>query len=216
MHWKFGAVAALASILLTGCVSNPPSQPQSPIGDGFRVLSIGDETENANNRDVIVYFFYSCPYCHDFHTNQLKTWIASRPNANIVQIPVTWNESLGVMARAYYAGEVANINPSFHEAVYSSLHQNPTQDQSESFFAVLAESCCNISRTRYVEIFRSPEVERRLAASDANWKRFNVSAVPEIIVSGRYLVDPNTAGSSENMIPVIEKLLENQRNQPVD
>lgn len=216
MHWKFGVVAAMASILLAGCMSNPPHQLQLPDEDGIKALSTGDGSGSTNNREVIVFFFYSCPHCYDFHTKHLKAWVASRPNANVVQIPVTWNESLGVMARAYYAGEVANINPLFHEAVYSSIHQNPTQDHSESFFAALAESCCNISGKKYVEIFRSSEVDRRLAASDAILKRINVSAVPEVIVNGRHLVDPNTAGGSENMISAIEELLKTHINQRID
>jgi thiol:disulfide interchange protein DsbA len=209
MNFAHRALLSLIVFVLAGCASSPPSSDQDVQEDGYTRLASSRSTDAAAGPQVQVFFFYSCPHCRDLYMNHLRQWAPSaKTTPRLSFVPVNWAPGLTPMARAFHTGELARITPAFHEAMFAAFHQQPNQERTKEFFASVAEDCCRMARTRFIELYDSAEVDRRLAASEALWRKVRIAGTPSAVVNGLYLVTPTSAGSQEDMIRIMNGLLE--------
>ncbi|HEX5357400.1 MAG TPA: thiol:disulfide interchange protein DsbA/DsbL [Aquabacterium sp.] len=203
------ALLCLAVLLLGACAATKSNVRALDVeGDGHVDLSTARSSVPMGGPHIEVFFFYTCPHCYTFYNEQLQAW-AEKNNSrvSVIYTPVVWRDDFRSMAQAYYAGEMAHINPAFHTAVFDALHQNPRQERTAGFFADIAQACCKVSRAQFLARYESDAVQRAVESGKLRANLHRIDGTPMVIVNGRYLVSPSTAKNKARMMNLVDDLL---------
>lgn len=202
------ALLCLSMLLLGACATKSTTRALDVEGNGYVDLSTARSSVAIGGPHIEVFFFYTCPHCYHFHHDHLQAWVEeNKSRVTITQTPVIWRADFRSMAQAYYAGEMAHINPRFHTAVYEALHLNAKQERSASFFADIALACCNTPRAQFLALYESDAVRHAVESGSLRADLHRIDGTPTVIVNGRYLVSPSTAKGRSQMMPLIDELL---------
>lgn len=202
------ALLCLTIVLLGACATKSNVRALDVEGDGYIDLSTARSSVPIGGPHIEVFFFYTCPHCYTFYKEQLQAWVEKhKAQVNVIYTPVVWRDDFRGMAQAYYAGEMAHINPAFHSAVFEALHQNPRQERHANFFADIASACCNMPRAQFLALYESDAVQRAIESGKLRADLHRIDGTPMVIVNGRYLVSPATAKNKARMTVLIDELL---------
>ncbi|MBH97607.1 MAG: disulfide bond formation protein DsbA [Rhodospirillaceae bacterium] len=168
-----------------------PTQPTSSSPDQIEVAEI---------------FWYGCPHCYTFDP-YLESWKSDLPaNVNFVRIPAVWNPLIQLHARAYYAAEALGKAEEMHAPFFREIHINgnylDTEGALQTFFSQF-----DVSPEDFANAFNSFAVHTKLQRADELSRRYRISAVPTVIVNGKYTANATSAGNYETLIEVIEELV---------
>lgn len=202
------ALLCLTIFLLSACATKSTTRALDVEGNGYIDLSTARSSVPMGGPHIEVFFFYTCPHCYNFHHDHLQAWAEqNKARVTVIQTPVLWRADFRSMAQAYYAGDMAHINPTFHAAVYEALHQNPKQERSAGFFADIALACCNTPRAQFLALYESDAVKNAVESGKLRADMHRIDGTPTVIVNGRYLVSPSTAKGKDRIMPLVEELL---------
>lgn len=181
-------------------------------GQPFQTLAAKVPTEVAGKIEVIEFFSYGCPHCHDFEP-LLNNWTKTLPaDVNFVKVPITFNRPEWTnLARIYYTleamGEAAKLGP----AVFAAIHEQKRQLQKED---VLLEWVGSVTDSkRFSDTWKSFGVQSRVQRSNQIAAAYRVSGVPMMAVDGRFIVSASTAGSHEGMLKTVNELVARARSE---
>ncbi len=166
----------------------------------------------ADKIEVAEFFWYGCRHCYDFET-YLSRWDASKPvNVRFVRIPVTWNQTVELHARLYYAEEVLGRNgvikdpKAFREAVFQEYHRRGNRLLSEESIRRLFERF-GVGPDEFDRTWQSFEVDQKLRVARDLARRYSIASVPTMVVNGKYRTGGTEAGSHPKLIEVIDELI---------
>lgn len=201
---QLSALAALSAIGGTAWAQKAGAQP-------YQTLGAKVPSEITGKIEVIEFFSYGCPHCHDFEP-LLNNWAKSLPgDVNFIKVPITFNRpEWTTLARIYYTldamGEASKHGP----AVFAAIHEQKRQLQKEE---VLLEWIGSITDAkRFTETWKSFGVQSRLQRATQLAAAYRVSGVPMMAVDGRYMVSATTAGSHEAMLKTVNDLIARARS----
>lgn len=162
---------------------------------------------NPKQHEIIEVFWYGCPHCFQFDP-YLKEWEAKKPaNVTFIRLPAVLNPPWELHARTYYTAEALGVLDKTHEALFNAIHVEGKSLNNEStlaeFFAKYGVSAKEFKETLY-----SFTVEMKIKQAKELIQRFDLHAVPAVIVDGRYLVDGELAGSHAQVIKVAQHLIQ--------
>jgi thiol:disulfide interchange protein DsbA len=172
---------------------------------GYEVLDTPQPTA-SEAVEVYEFFSYACPHCYQFRP-LMEAWSEQAPEGvTIARVPVIFNESWALLAKAYYVADVLGAVEQTHKPLFEALHAegrrfNDEQDVVD-FYAELG-----LSRDRVAGAFDSFAVDMKMRQAERIARDYRVMSTPTVAVAGRYRVSPRTAGSQEHMIEVIDRLV---------
>lgn len=155
-----------------------------------------------------IFFMWSCLHCYEFEA-LLSEWVPlqDQRDVDVIRVPVQWNALARLHARAFYTAEALGIpdqiGPAFFDAIHVDGNSLDTRAEVEWLF-----SRAGISREQFAAAFDSPAVQDRLEAADRISSRFQIDAVPAVVVDGVY---KTTAGSFEETLEVVDELVATAR-----
>ena len=161
----------------------------------------------ADKVEVAEIFMYSCPHCFDLEP-RINTW-AENLDAGVrfVRIPAMFNQLAVVHAQIYFTHEILARNgilenpQAFHMAVFTEFHRRGNRLTSQSAIQRLFERF-GVSEEDFNKTWNSFEVNQKLRIAQDLTRRYNVLAVPAVVVNGKYHV-PNT----RETLDVVDELL---------
>lgn len=169
----------------------------------------------ADKVEVAEFFWYGCAHCNDFEP-YINRWANDKPdNARFVRIPATWNDLVKLHAQLYYTEEVLAKNgqlenpEQFHAAVFNEYHGRNNRMTSESAIKALFERF-GVSAADFDKTWNSFEVAQKLRVAADLARRYGISAVPAIVVNGKYRTGGQQAGSYPKLLDVINELVERE------
>jgi len=174
-------------------------EPPRPVPAGDRI-------------ELIEFFYYGCPVCYELQP-KLTRWLVNAP-ADVVlrRVPALATASWETFARLFYALEALGEIDRLHWPVYDNFHFDNINLSDET---VMAEwvGRNGIDRQKFVEAYGSPEIQARVVAAREMVRMYEVKGVPGFVVDGRFLTSAGMAGSTDALMPLVDKLIDMARRE---
>lgn len=202
-------VAALAALGLSSM-----AMAQTPVeGEHYKVLDETVPTQVEEGQiEVVEAFWYGCPHCYNLE-DPLNAWVAELPDdVTFQRLPATMGGDWNKHAMAFYAAEELGILDEFHDDFFHAIHEDgkklTAQDDIAEFF-----SDYGVSEEEAKKALGSFGVKSQVNQAHARMRAYELMGVPALIVEGRYVISPSSAGSLENMPRIAEALIEKVRQE---
>ena len=171
-------------------------------------------TDTPDKVEVVEVFWYGCPHCFTF-LPAMEQYKKSKPDYVAVRhMPAIFRDSWVAHARAFYTADLLGISDQIHRPLFDAIHlRKQRMDSREALMEFFAEY--GISNDDFTKTYNSFAVETLLRKSQVMQQRYGVRGTPSVIVNGKYRVSGSLAGSTENMIKVVEALVEQERAEKV-
>lgn len=175
--------------------------------DYRRLVPTQPTVGGADKIEVAEVFMYSCPHCYTLDA-EINRWSAELdPAVRFVRIPAIFNRVAQVHAQMFYTAELLASNgtlkepANFHEAVFAEFHRRNNRLLSEDSIARLFARF-GVPAADFEKSWNSFYVNQKMNTAQDLTRRYGVTAVPAVVVNGKYQVD-NRAG----MFDIIDELL---------
>ena len=162
--------------------------------------------------EVIEFFWYGCPYCHQLQP-ALEAWIKRKPaDVELRRIPALFRQSWIPHTRIFYTLEALGELERRHQDVYRAHHverENLSSAESAADWAVRH----GIDRARWLAVYASPEIDRKIDRSIEVTKLYAVQGTPSLVVDGRYITSTGMTETVNGVIPILDELIRIARDQ---
>lgn len=174
---------------------------------GYEVLPTPQPTEVKEGVEVREFFSYACPHCFTFRP-RMHDWLQQQApkQAQLVRTPVVFRDDWKPLAKAYYAAEQLGVLDKIHVPLFEAMHVKNQRFKNDEdlvdFFAAQG-----VPRDKAAAAFKSFTVDMQLRKSAQSLRNYRIDSTPSVVVAGKYLVSPRTAGGQDRMIEVIDSLV---------
>lgn len=180
-------------------------------GEHYEVLPEAVETQvDEGQIEVTEAFWYGCPHCYNLE-EPLNAWVADLPDdTDFQRMPATMGGDWNQHALAFYAADELGILDDVHADFFHAIHEENQRltdvDAIADFF-----SDYGVSEDEAQQALNSFAVKSRVNQANARMRSMRLMGVPALMVDGRYLVTPSSAGSLANMPQIAEALVDKVR-----
>ena len=166
----------------------------------------------ADKIEVATIFMYSCPHCFDMEP-YVNRWAEDLdPGVRYLRIPAMFNRLAALHAQIYYTHEVLARNgklaepDAFHMAVFTEFHRRGNRLTSQGAIQKLFERF-GVSPDDFEKTWGSFEVNQKLRVAADLTRRYNISAVPTVVVNGKYRTSASEIGSYDGLMEALDELI---------
>jgi thiol:disulfide interchange protein DsbA len=177
----------------------------------FRMVPTQPTVGGADKIEVAESFMYSCPHCLTLEP-YINKWAANKdPGVRFVRIPAVWNQAAQIHAQIYFTQDILGRNglledpAAFHEAVFEEFHRRSNRLTSMASISRLFNRY-GVSDEDFDKTWKSFEVNQMMRVSGDLVRRYGISAVPAIVVNGKYRTSAGDAGGYNELIELIDEL----------
>jgi thiol:disulfide interchange protein DsbA len=158
-------------------------------------------------------FWYGCPTCFNLEPH-ISRWLETeRDDVVFTRIAGSMAPSWRVHARAFYTAEHLGVTGRVHGRIYDAFHlQRQALNTVDAVAAIFVEHG-GVERDAFMSAFNSFTVDARMRRGDQRTRNYRLTAVPAIVVNGRYRTDPGRAQGLENMMRVVDHLIQLERRE---
>ncbi|MCI0510034.1 thiol:disulfide interchange protein DsbA [Chromohalobacter marismortui] len=182
-------------------------------GEDYKVLDEPVKTAVPDGKiEVNEVFWYGCPHCYALE-KPLNAWVDKLPDDVVFQrIPATMGDTWTQHARAFYAAKALGIQKQMHSDFFAAIHE---QGQRLTAPNDIAEFFTHygVSKEEALEALDSFGVKSQLNQANAKMRAYKIMGVPALVVDGRYVISPRSAGSLENMPKIASALIDKVRSE---
>lgn len=202
-------VTILLSLSVTLAVAQ--ESPNFEAGVHYEVLPNAVPTSDAEKVEVVAVFAYSCPHCASLEPS-LQSWAGQLDeDVNFKHLPAVFSRNWEPLARAFYVAELSGKLEETHMAMFDALHvQNKRFRSHGDLVNFYAEH--GIDKDEFDKLYNSFAVDTRINQGQARLRGYQVTAVPAMVVNGKYHITGAMAGSNAGMLRVVDYLVEKERS----
>lgn len=216
-----GALALLCVVTAAGAQS-----PQWQEGKNYFVIEPPQPVSvPAGKIEVTEVFSYACPACNHFYPFMDRLRKALPANAVVDYVAAAFNptEDWPVFQRAYYTAKALGIAAKTHDAMFDAVWKtgqlqtvDPQTERLKSPMPSLEDIAqwyhqqTGISAQTFLATAHSFGVDLQVHQADSYIMACQVDETPTIIVSGRYRVNPSSAGGYTQMVDLVRWLVAKQ------
>lgn len=194
-------------------VDNDQSQKESADGfqEGIHFVRLQEPLSLLNTKkvEVIAAFSFGCGHCYGIYPSIEKWKSEKNKTVEFSYFHAVWNKAMRLYAKTYYTAIELKIEKKIHSPLFEAIVINQQTlsnlDELAEFFASFG-----VDKTRFVEVFNSEKITKRVEQAEKLTKRFHLASVPEFIVAGKFRVDPMRAGGPDKIFEVIDFLIEQE------
>ncbi|HIF94122.1 MAG: peptidylprolyl isomerase [Myxococcales bacterium] len=185
--------------------------PQNFIeGQHYVVLDKPIVTRDSSKVEVVEAFAYGCPYCLNIEP-ALAEWREQQvSDVDFWNFPAVWNDPMKLFARAFYVAQQLDVVEQIHLPLFTAVVvvQKKLNNEMDlaNFFAKYG-----VDKAAFSKAFKSTAVTSQVKQSETLVKSYNLASVPQIVVNGKYRIDPMRAGGRAEMLAVVNFLVEKER-----
>lgn len=159
--------------------------------------------------EVVEAFSYACGACAAFEPHA-ATWRKTQPaDVQFTLLPIQYNPTWEMFARAYYAAEALGIAKPAHQALFDGVHVRRNLRTLEDVAKVYAQY--GKTAQQFLDATRSFGVEAKLKRAKLMAPRYQVEGTPTLIVAGKYRITTKSAGGYAQMFQVADFLIDKER-----
>ncbi|GGC91984.1 thiol:disulfide interchange protein DsbA/DsbL [Vreelandella lutescens] len=162
--------------------------------------------------EVTEAFWFGCPHCYRLQTSVNEWYETLDDDVSIVHMPATMGGDWNTHATAFYAAQSLGIEDELHQDFFDAIHQDGRSlteaDDIAEFF-----SDYGVSEEEAKQALTAFSVRSEVNKANSRMREMRLMGVPALIVDGRYVVSPQSAGSLENMPQIADALIEKVRSE---
>ncbi len=206
-------------------------QAQGPVkwveGTHYQRLAQPQPTSTGSKVEVLDVFSYACPACNRFQPTLDKLVKALPPQAQMAYLPASFNpsEDWPVFQRAFLAAQQLGVAEKSHDAMYDAVwgkgslaivdqasgHLIPQDSQPKIEDVAKFYAAYGVKPADFVAMAKSFTIDSEMRAADASLMAHQVMSTPTIIVNGKYLVTPQTAGGYDQTVDLVLFLVNKEK-----
>ena len=220
-HRALPLLAALLAVSwsLGACARDPePALSRWKAGTNYQLLASPQPTNVAAGRvEVAEVFWYGCGHCYALDPS-LETWNAGKAAyIDFVRIPVMWGLAQRQHAKLYYTIQALH-RPDLHAQAFDAIHLHGmplgAKDQVETRAMHLRffESK-GITEKEFNAAYDSMTVAANLERAEQLTRQYAIGSVPTLIVGGKYSTSLGEAGSTEQLLSLLNDLAASEKNR---
>jgi len=169
--------------------------------DPPRPVASGDKIE------VIEFFYYGCPVCYELEPT-LARWVFNSPGSVVLRrVPALSSENWDNFAKLFYTLEAVGQLGRLHWPVYDNFHFDGVRLNEETAMGNWV-SRNGIDKEKFMKIYRSPEIQTKLAAARQMIQDYDIKGVPSMVIDGKYVTSASMTGSTRALMQVVGQLVE--------
>ncbi|UYO76114.1 thiol:disulfide interchange protein DsbA/DsbL [Halomonas qinghailakensis] len=162
--------------------------------------------------EVTEAFWFGCPHCYRLQEPVSEWYATLEDDVSVVHMPATMGGDWNTHATAFYAAESLGIEEQLHADFFEAIHEDGRSltdpDEIAEFF-----SNYGVSEKEAKQALTAFDVRSEVNKANGRMREMRLMGVPALVIDGRYLVSPSTAGSLENMPQIADALVERVRNE---
>ena len=156
--------------------------------------------------EIIEFFSYACVHCYNFDPD-LTDWVEQQGDKiKFQRMPLAISGNARMLGRHYYTLASLDLLGDYHMPFFRAIHEQRqtfnSPEQLAGFFpgrVVTAED--------YTRAYHAAEVTVEVKAADRMARRLQISAVPTVVVQGKYRVRPSGTIGPKRMLDVVDYLI---------
>lgn len=173
-----------------------------PVSEPQPQLTEDDRTE------VEVVFWYGCRFCFAMEKD-LNSLVSEKAlSIEVIHIPAPLNKRWANQSRLYYLIERFDLPWSVHKAAYEAVIYSEGVALGTKPEIVEFLSSYDIERAAIEAQYASDSIIDNIRRDYLRLKSYGVGITPSFVIDGAWLVDGYTAGSVENSIEALRRVLE--------
>ncbi len=173
---------------------------------GYENIANPVKTDNPDKVEVLEFFWYGCPHCFQFEPH-IKAWLETKPdNVEFKSVAAPLNPAWKVHSQAFYAAEILGVLDQFHEPMFNAIHKDKKAMRKPKDIAKLAASV-GLDGDKFAKTMKSFAVDAKIRQSLQKAQEVGISAVPTVVINGKYRTSGSVAGSYPNLIKVLNDLI---------
>jgi thiol:disulfide interchange protein DsbA len=160
--------------------------------------------------EVLEFFSYACPHCSAFEPT-LEAWEKQAP-AEIAfrRVPVPFLMNADNFMQTYYALETIGAVKDAQLKIFRGIHiERQRLDTGDNIAAYLGKN--GVDAAKFLAAFKSFSVATSVSRAKKMVADYKVDSVPTLVVAGRWMTSPGTAGSQERALQVVDQLAQKAR-----
>ncbi|MCL6268467.1 thiol:disulfide interchange protein DsbA/DsbL [Sansalvadorimonas sp. 2012CJ34-2] len=182
-------------------------------GVDYKLLKQPLPLSQTDKIEVNTIFWYGCPHCFDLAKMQVN-WKKRQPSDVLtVETPVIFGRPWQAHAQLFYALEEMGLQERTLFKLFDAVQNQGKRLDNEKDMQVFLKEHFDVKPEEFDKVFDSFGVRNQVQKASAATRGAQLMGVPAIIVSGRYLIDPQMAGGLENMLNITDFLIEKIRKE---
>ena len=180
-------------------------------GKDYLVVDNAIVTQDPNKIEVREFFWYGCPHCYQLDS-YLETWLEKLPSdVDFIRTPAVMAKNWRAHAQAFYVAKLLGQIETIHLPLMQALHRDKKDVFSRSalqqFFAQYG-----IDPEQLDGVYDSHTVRREMLRARRLASQLKISAVPAMVINGKYFTDAKLANGFDRMLQVIDYLVNKERD----
>ena len=196
-------------------VSTKGLATQDSIRDGveYRTLSAAQALETKGKIEVLEFFWYGCPHCHDFDPD-LQAWV-KRQGKDVVfkRVPVAFRDDFLPHSQIFYAFEELGKGDAYTSKVMNAIHVQRKQLLKESEISEWVATQQGVDAKAFMLAFKSFGVITKAKAANQKGSAFRIDGVPTVVIQGKYMTSPSIAGTTAKAFETMDFLVAKARKE---
>ncbi|MFI0473323.1 thiol:disulfide interchange protein DsbA/DsbL [Halomonas sp. HMF6819] len=162
--------------------------------------------------EVTEVFWFGCPHCYGLQDTVNEWYDTLDDDVEVIKMPATMGGNWNTHATAFYAAQSLGIEEELHQDFFDAIHQDgqslTDEDDIAAFFANYG-----VTEDEAKKALNSFPVRSETNKANSRMREMRLMGVPALVVDGRFVVTPSTAGGADNMPVVAEALIEQVRSE---
>jgi len=201
---------ALQQLGALALIAGPVGLALSQKEESFKVLKMSVPVGTPGKIEVLEFFHYDCPHCHDFDP-LIAQWIKRLPNdVAFVRVPVIWGKQLEGFARLHYTLQVMK-RLDLHEKIFEDVRKKKMPLYEPEIVRKWA-GANGMDVSGFMGAYDSFGVNTQVQRAKQLGGLYGIDSVPSMAVGGRFLTSASMVGTShEDVLKVVDSLIERVR-----
>jgi protein dithiol oxidoreductase (disulfide-forming) len=180
-------------------------------GQHYELLKTPVETHVDDGQiEVTEVFWFGCPHCYRLQEPINEWYETLEDDVSVEHMPATMGGDWNTHATAFYAAESLGIEDELHADFFNAIHQDGRSlTETDDIAAFFAEY--GVSEEEAKQALTAFSVRSEVNKANGRMREMRLMGVPALVIDGRYVITPSTAGSLENMPKIAQTLVEQVR-----
>lgn len=195
------------ALFAAACVATIAFVSSAQADDSYQTLSEPVQHDTHGKILVQEVFWYGCPHCYALEPS-FEKWRAQVPDyVDVQRLPATMGDVWTDHAKAFYAAKDLGILDKTHEAFFDAIHKQHQRLTDPNDIAEFY-SHYGVTKQQVLDTLNSFGLKSQINQAHSELMAYKIMGTPSIVVNGKYVITPESAGGEENMLNVVDQLVQ--------
>lgn len=171
-----------------------------------KTLKLTEAEQTANKTQVIEFFWYGCPHCHQMEPLVDKIVAQNKDSVLLKRYPVMfprWESG----ARLFFTIQDMGLEDKLHKKIFHTIQVERINimDVKESRDTFLKKEGVDVAK--FDSVYNSFSVDSKMKVGKNMVENYKLTSSPTFVVNNTYQVEPGSAGGYEGTAKSLETII---------